>query len=261
MGQIFVSYSRKDKSFVDQLARDLQQSGVDIWIDRKGIEGGERWRATIVDAIRACDAFLIVLSPQSVASDNVAKELALGDRHRRRIIPVLYQSCEIPPQMEYQLAELQHIDFVADYNEALGKLVRALGAHDFMPPAEEEVVPELPQFPPSTPTSPPPGLMQILPGTWQVQIGSTMTGIVGQMTIELGPNYYFRGQLATAMTVSSVAGQWQLLPMNQLALQGQENMGYQVGAYSTVVQFTQISPNQLAAVTSAGEQTFWQRVA
>jgi len=203
MGQIFVSYSRKDKSFVDQLARDLQQSGVDIWIDRKGIEGGERWRATIVDAIRACDAFLIVLSPQSVASDNVAKELALGDRHRRRIIPVLYQSCEIPPQMEYQLAELQHIDFVAGYNEALGKLVRALGAHDFMPPTEEEIEPEPPQFPPSTPTSPPPGLMQILPGTWQVQIGSTMTGIVGQMTIELGPNYYFRGQLATAMTVSS----------------------------------------------------------
>jgi hypothetical protein len=89
MGKIFISYSRKDKGFVDGLVQDLGENGFEVWIDREDIVGGERWRAQIVEAIRSCDAFLIILSPQSVASDNIAKELALAEKNKRRIIPVV----------------------------------------------------------------------------------------------------------------------------------------------------------------------------
>jgi hypothetical protein len=103
--------------------------------------------------------------------------------------------------------------------------------------------------------------MQILPGTWQVQISTPMTGVIAHVTIELLPNGAFRGQMTSVIKVSNIAGQWQITPMNQLSLQGQEMMGYQVGPCMTMLQFTQVTPSQLAAVTSAGEQTFWQRVA
>jgi hypothetical protein len=267
MGQIFISYSRKDKDFVDRLIQDLEKNSFDIWVDRESIVGGERWRAMIVDAIRSCDSFLIVLSPQSVASDNVAKELSLAEKNKRRIIPVVYQDCEIPSQMDYQLAELQQVSVVGNYARGFRQLVRAMGARPVVPSIDSGMpnpqgfpaaTPEQPVYPQQMPPNP---LMQILPGTWQVQISTPMTGPIAQMTIELFPNGSFRGQMMSVMKISNIAGQWQLNPMNQLSLQGQETMGYQVGPYMTMIQFTQVTPVQLLALTSAGEQTFWQRVA
>jgi hypothetical protein len=45
MGQIFISYSRRDKGFVDQLVQDLGKNGFEVWIDWEDIVGGESWRA------------------------------------------------------------------------------------------------------------------------------------------------------------------------------------------------------------------------
>ena len=44
---IFISYSKKDSPFVHNLADDLANRGVDVWIDRS-IGGGEEWRETII---------------------------------------------------------------------------------------------------------------------------------------------------------------------------------------------------------------------
>jgi hypothetical protein len=127
MGQIFISYSRKDKDFVDKLVRDLENSGFSVWIDREDIRGGDSWRKSIVDAIRSCDIFVLVLSPNSVASVNVAKEVSIADSDKARIIPVIYQKCQISADMEYQLASVQQISMVEDYQHGLRQLTQAVG--------------------------------------------------------------------------------------------------------------------------------------
>lgn len=39
MKRVFISYSRRDKVFAGRLARDLQDAGLEIWIDfRQGNE-------------------------------------------------------------------------------------------------------------------------------------------------------------------------------------------------------------------------------
>ena len=131
MNQIFISYSRKDSDFVDGLIRDLEQRGIDVWVDREDIEGGAAWRAAITEAIRECRAFLLVLSPQATHSRNVSRELSLAESRNRLIIPIIHQPCDIPPGMEYQLAELQWIDFTASSREeALKRLVRVLSKEE-----------------------------------------------------------------------------------------------------------------------------------
>jgi tetratricopeptide (TPR) repeat protein len=136
MGDVFISYSRKDSSFVDQLIRDLENAGIEVWIDREDIRGGDRWRPAIVESIRNCQAFLLVLSPNSVASENVSKELSIAETHKRRIVPIAYQPCIIPAEMEYQLAELQWIDFsTLSYQSALGQLTQVLGKAHVQKPA------------------------------------------------------------------------------------------------------------------------------
>jgi tetratricopeptide (TPR) repeat protein len=128
MKHVFVSYSRKDSGFVDQLIQDIEKRGIAVWVDRQDIDGGETWRAAIADAIRMSLAFVIVISPNSTASKNVSKELSLAESYGCQIIPLLYHPCEIPPTMEYQLAEIQMIDFtIVPYENALDRLIKALG--------------------------------------------------------------------------------------------------------------------------------------
>ena len=39
MTQVFISYSRRDLAFVEQLASDLQTAGLDVWYDLLGLAG------------------------------------------------------------------------------------------------------------------------------------------------------------------------------------------------------------------------------
>jgi len=260
MGQIFISYSRKDSEFVDRLVRDLGQSGVDFWIDRTGIDGGDKWRASIVQAISECDAFLVVLSPQSIASDNVSKEVSLAEKHNRHIIPLRYQPCELPPSLEYQLAELNWIDFAKGYEPSFNAIIKALRTGKPLDPKSHPAETFSPSSFPAPPSPQPGSLSQILLGRWQIQFGTPITGMIGQLTIDLMPNGSFNGQLMTPMGLSQVSGQWQLTPMNQLVLQGQQTNGFQVIPYMTMINFTQVTPTQLTGVSSAGEQGVWEKI-
>ena len=40
MGHIFVSYSRRDTKMVDRITGELEDSGLDVWLDRENIKAG-----------------------------------------------------------------------------------------------------------------------------------------------------------------------------------------------------------------------------
>ena len=86
MTQVFISYSRRDLAFVEQLAADLQAAGLDVWYYLSGLEGGVRWRIEIEKAIRASQYLLIVLSPDSVVSEWVEREYLFASNLRRLFI-------------------------------------------------------------------------------------------------------------------------------------------------------------------------------
>ncbi len=132
-GQIFFSYSRKDSEFVDRLSADLEYRGINVWIDRGDIFAGETtWRQQIVEAIKSCTVFFIVLSPDSFGSNNVNRELTLAESEKKTIIPIFHRSAEIPDSMAYQLAGLQLLDFSSgDYADNLQKLLSTLSRLGF----------------------------------------------------------------------------------------------------------------------------------
>ena len=142
--KVFVSYSRRDTEFVDRLDRDLTMLGHEVWIDRSDLVGGgeDRWRRSIVNAIRDSEAMLIVLSPNSVASENVERELSVAADNKKRVIPVLLRPCELPSGFEYELAGVQYIDFATmQHDEAVSQLSAQL----------RPVVEGAPEAPPPTP--------------------------------------------------------------------------------------------------------------
>jgi len=84
--------------------------------------------------------------------------------------------------------------------------------------------------------------------------------MVSQMSLQLLPNGLFRGQSTTPLGIMVVEGQWQIAPTNQLSLQGQQSLAWQVMPYLVVIQFVQTAPQGMTGITVGGEQTVWQRV-
>lgn len=109
MNRIFISYARVDKDFVLRFAKDLRAAGAAIWVDQLDIPPGAPWDSAVEAALKDCPVFLIVLSPRSVASQNVLDEVHFALGKAKKILPVMYEACELP----MRLARLQYIDFTS----------------------------------------------------------------------------------------------------------------------------------------------------
>jgi adenylate cyclase len=124
MSDIFISYSSKDREKAEQLSELLSSAGLSVWIDQSGIDVATSWSGEIVDAIDGCKAFLVLLSPNSVESKNVVREVALAFEKNKKILPLDLEPVELSRDLQYTLAGIQrapmtNIDAVL---RALGKL-------------------------------------------------------------------------------------------------------------------------------------------
>jgi adenylate cyclase len=107
MSDIFISYSRKDSEQALALAEKLRVTGMDVWIDRHGLELASSWSKDIVEAIEQCKAFVLLLSEHSLASNNVVKELSIASESARNIIPIEITHVHLTSEFKYPLAGLQ----------------------------------------------------------------------------------------------------------------------------------------------------------
>jgi WD40 repeat protein len=100
VADVFVSYSRSDAEFVRRLAEDLQDRGKDVWVDVNGIRDAERFPEALRRAIEGSDAFVFVISPDSVGSEFCEQEVAHASALNKRIVPLALR-----PVAEEQLPE------------------------------------------------------------------------------------------------------------------------------------------------------------
>lgn len=124
---IFISYSGKDREFVARLARDLATLRVKVWWDRGEMKVGDSLNRKIEEGIAASKWLAIVLSPNSVSSPWVKKELTAAyvkelERQDVYILPILYQECDIP----LFLKDKVYADFRKSYRQGLDALLERL---------------------------------------------------------------------------------------------------------------------------------------
>jgi hypothetical protein len=113
--KVFISYSRRDLDFADQLVAVLEWLRFQPIIDRKGIHGAEKWEERLGQLILESDSVVFVLSPDSAASDVCAWEVDEATRRGKRIIPVLCRPLD-GQQPHRRLRDLNYIHFYADKN-------------------------------------------------------------------------------------------------------------------------------------------------
>lgn len=128
----FLSYNSSDRHFARKLAVELAAVGIDVWYDEWLIQAGQSITGKIEEGIRACDFFIIVMSPHSVASTWVKEELRAALQMRLSdkpnfIIPVLLADCEIP----LFLRDYRFWDFRDRFDVAVTALVRDISYGSF----------------------------------------------------------------------------------------------------------------------------------
>jgi hypothetical protein len=90
--RVFISYSRDDLKFADQLDAALNAYGFECVIDRHGISGGEDWKRRLGNLISEADTVVFVLSPTSARSEICDWEGEEATRLGKRILPVICHS-------------------------------------------------------------------------------------------------------------------------------------------------------------------------
>ncbi len=127
--EVFLSHSNSDKKFADSLSETLIKHGIPIWYSQTNILGAQQWHDEIGEALKRCDWFIVILSPHSVQSMWVKREVMFAlnnNRFANKIIPILYQSCDYD-NLSWTLSLFQIIDFTKDLDEGFRELLRTWG--------------------------------------------------------------------------------------------------------------------------------------
>ena len=86
---VFVSYSHEDHNFVTRLRTDLQAHGIEMWVDKEGIQPGTPdWEQALRDAIHTAHAVLFIASPAARNSRYVKDELRIAEYYQRVVYPL-----------------------------------------------------------------------------------------------------------------------------------------------------------------------------
>ena len=109
--RVFVSHSHKDNAWCDGFVAELQNHGLDVWYDRAGLYVGAQWVKTLEQELQGRDTYLIVLTPDSWASQWVQRELDLALAQQKQIIGVFCKPTQVSGFItNYQLLDGAHLD-------------------------------------------------------------------------------------------------------------------------------------------------------
>src|SRR5579875_3787769 len=122
--EVFTSHSSKNASFIERLRRVVTSRDIKSFVSKTNIRGAQQWHDEIGSALKRCDWFILVLSPQSVRSRWVKNELMYAlqsPRYEDRIIPILYRNCDIEA-LSWTLSSIERIAFRLNFDNACEEL-------------------------------------------------------------------------------------------------------------------------------------------
>ena len=127
--EVFLSHSSLDWEFAEKIVALLRRHGIPVWYAPSSIRGSQQWHDEIGDALERCDWFVILVSPDSIRSKWVKRELLFALRE------VQYDNCIVPVvvrvgnyrKFSWALSSYQFVDFTEDFEKGCRALLRIWG--------------------------------------------------------------------------------------------------------------------------------------
>lgn len=128
MRQVFISYSTKDQLQAEAVRNVIEQNGISCWMAPRDIPGGSNYTKEIPNAIRDCQAFVLMLSQNAQASPWVLKELDRAVNEGKTILPFQLEDITLNDEFNFLLTGAQRYDAYQKKSEALQLLIARIKA-------------------------------------------------------------------------------------------------------------------------------------
>ena len=127
---VFISYSRKDTTIVDQFVKRLTEAGYRVWIDRDGIYSGDQFATNIVEAIENSKILLFFSSASSNKSEWTVREIYYALSEHKTIIPIKIDTAKYDKRIALNLILVDFIQYQQNnFSSAAGRLVASVAKH------------------------------------------------------------------------------------------------------------------------------------
>jgi hypothetical protein len=135
MPTVFISYVHEDDPVVQRLVRELTSRQIKVWLDKRSLAPGSRWKDVIRRAISTGDFFLACFSDaySRRSSSYMNEELTLAVEELRRratdrawFIPVLLSADTIPDRSigaGETLRDIHGVDLYRDWDEGIKRIL------------------------------------------------------------------------------------------------------------------------------------------
>ena len=133
--KVFISHSHETRALAKRVGDALERAGLTAWNHEEEILPGDNWAREIARALEESQAMVVLLSPGSVHSSMVRREIeyALSSKHfKNRLIPVLVGSEDDLPrdQLPWIFSHLNMIKLPAygQQEEGIRRITQAVQA-------------------------------------------------------------------------------------------------------------------------------------
>ena len=127
MAKLFVSYSRKDSVTARKLIEAFKSIQQEVWVDWESIPPAVDWLEQIFRGIEESDAFIFLVSPDSVASEVCNVEIGRAAQNNKRIIPIVLR--DVDPRITHENIRKLNWTFLREsdnFDEGLQKVKTAI---------------------------------------------------------------------------------------------------------------------------------------
>lgn len=118
---VYINYAEQDEEFAQQLAADLEKSGIATWLHDS--DDKVNWSSGVHPALKECTGMTYVLSSAAIADEAVVKAWEFFKGKRKPIVIAQLEKVDPPDKIRRS----PRFDFNEDYKTALRQVVRVIG--------------------------------------------------------------------------------------------------------------------------------------
>ncbi len=107
---VFISHSSIDKAAADTVCALLEADGIRCWIAPRDVQAGVSYAGSIIDAINASKAMVLIFSGAANASPQIEREIERAANHRLPILPFRIENVAPEKGLEYFLSTPHWLD-------------------------------------------------------------------------------------------------------------------------------------------------------
>ncbi len=107
---VFISHSNDDKPAADRIVHALEGAGLSCWVAPRDVQPGADWQESIMDAIAAAKAMVLLFTAHTNESEHVRKEVAAAFDGGLPVIPFRTEPVTPEGALKYRLIDVHWLD-------------------------------------------------------------------------------------------------------------------------------------------------------